>query len=148
MKKIGVAIGIIVVLILGYYGYSIYQKDQADEKINQYLVERGLPEEQIETIGKIRYDEKPGLYKQYSKRITTKKDFQKWRQEVINSGTFLSGEKLKNQESLTIINCELEYYCVLDLKNNRVTIQYVISGDGTTDPQKIDSQFAYPLLDE
>ncbi len=146
MKKFGISVGLIVVLTLGYLGYSIYQKNQADEKITHYLVEQGLPEEQIITISEIRYDEKPGVYKQYSKRITTKKDTEKWRQEVIKAGVFLSGEKLQNKESLTTENCELAYYCVLDLKNNRVTVQYVISGDGTTDSQKINAQFAYPLL--
>jgi len=146
MKKISIATSVIVALILAFWGYSIYQKNKADERINRYLVEQGIPEEQIKTIDEIRYDEKPGLYKQYSKKITTKKDFKKWQQEVIKSRMFFSGEKLKAKENLTIDNCELEYDCVVDLKNNRVTVQYVISGDGITNQQEINSQFAYPLL--
>ena len=148
VKKIKIAVSVIVVLILGFWSYSIYQKNKADERINRYLVEQGIPEEQIKTIAKIRYDEKPGLYKRYSKKITTKKDFKKWQQEVIKSRMFFSGEELKAKENLIINNCELEYDCVLDLKNKRVTVQYLISGDGITNQQEINSQFSYPLLNE
>lgn len=72
MKKIRYVIGFLVILLIAYFGHMYLQQHAVNRKLTTFLIQKGsIPESDIIDVQKIRYDEKPGLYKQFSKSVTT-----------------------------------------------------------------------------
>jgi cupin superfamily acireductone dioxygenase involved in methionine salvage len=145
MKKIGYVIGFLVILLIAYFGHMYLQQHAVNRKLTTFLIQKGsIPESDIIDIQKIRYDEKPGLYKQFSKSVTTKKDYENWKKEIEKTGEYLNGDKVAKTYEPKEEDCEIQYYLSYDINNEKIDFQYVLSGYSIFDKKLIKERFVYP----
>lgn len=146
IKKIMISSLACILLIVGcYVGWIKYQTVQAENKIHQKLASLGIPKDELIVVENIEYNQKMFFGdKWYVEGVTTKKDYEKWKEMVTTSGKYLSGEPYnEGVDSLNAENCEL-LYSVMYSKND-VNVSQSYAGDSFDEGDERVSAFAYTL---
>ncbi|MBM7835563.1 hypothetical protein [Clostridium sardiniense] len=147
MKKKLLRLSIIIVTIIVYFcGKYHFNMIDMEKKIDKFITEKaGIPSSEILVIGQI---EAFGMIgesdsnKNYVKTFTTKKDFEKWKENLKKEG--------KNYKDVKVKDCEIKYYCTYTPKvpkynqTNVYDFQYSLYGGSVFSFKKIENNFAYP----
>ncbi|WP_163651741.1 hypothetical protein [Listeria sp. PSOL-1] len=139
MKKIMIGILIFIVAIIVivegyYYGNMFYQKSQAKKPIEEAIQSLRIPKKEMYTLTDNKY-ESSNLGSHIETTITTKKDYENWKEIVLKQGHYLDPHKgkLTNKKKLEKIeNGELTYSFFYDPKTKKVSISYNINGTGVS----------------
>lgn len=149
MKKIRFfLIGFVLFVIVGlllYVSYFKYHEYTSDKKIDDFIARIDkIPKKEILLV-KDTYRQSTKQETNFSKKITTKKDFEKWKKEIKKNGKFYNGDRLPKNYLPKVEDCELIYNFVYRLPDKKVEFTYVITGTGYINSKKvIKENFAYP----
>lgn len=146
MKRITISLLVCILVLVGsYFGWIKYQSVQAENKIHQKLVFLGIPEDELLVVKEIEYNQKMFFGdKWYAEDVTTKKDYEKWKEMVTTTGKYLSGETYnEGEDSIKAENCELLYSIIY--KRNDVRVSQSYAGNSFHIGDEKASAFAYPV---
>lgn len=143
-KKIIIIFIIIVGVIVFFVGKGYLKKIDADKKIDKFITEKAdIPSSEILVIEPTEESGYLGASNNsYIKSFTTKKDFERWKENLKKEG--------KNYKDVKVKDCEIQYSCRYSPKIpkfNQIdsySLQYSLSGNGINNFKKIESNFAYP----
>lgn len=135
-------------VVLGIFVAYCYVKeinDRAEGKrqITSYLESQHLPKDQS-VILEERYDNKLFSTITYFFKITTKKDYENWKKEILSTKKFLNGKPVNKDYEPVIKDCEIEYDFIYDVKAKQISFDYSLSGNWVSDKKIIENIFSYP----
>lgn len=152
MKKIVyILLGFSLFILLGillYIGYFKYQEYVGDKKIDTFISQKAkIPKNEIILV-KNTYRHSSKYVTWFSKDITTKSDFDKWKNEIKKTGKFYNGAPVPNEYKPKSEDCELIYNFSYEIENygfdKNFIFYYVISGTSENSKKVIKENFAYP----
>lgn len=148
LKKIAIVtlISIFSIIILYYISWALQTVD-ASKKMNQYLELSGIPADEVFVVEKIEAHQKFFFSdKWYTKTITTKKDYNQWKQQVLKTGRLYNHKKLKDKNYVNNIkNCEVLYYLTYYHYGDDVYGSYGINGEDKVTSALLQENFHYRL---
>ncbi|MBY0755438.1 hypothetical protein K5V21_08205 [Clostridium sardiniense] len=145
MKKKLLIIVVIIVAGIGFFWCKWYFKIMdADKKIDEFITEKAdIPSSEILVIEPT---EERGMIgdsnKNYIKYFTTKKDFERWKENLKKEG--------KNYKDVKVKDCEIKYFCSYSPqipKFNQMNVyrlQYILYRKTIGSFKEIENNFAYP----
>ncbi|WP_163653609.1 DUF3139 domain-containing protein [Listeria sp. PSOL-1] len=138
---------LIVVAVLGYLAYTHLKTNQANKRIDQTIKSANIPDSEIIVLRKPTYNSEVFGSEWFTKVITTKKDYQTWKNMVKKKHKFLNGEELtnKNEAKLNSVkNCELTYELTYESVNRSVRSVYGY-GENSATKQQVETDFSYRI---
>lgn len=140
---------IVVVPIVGYTSYIYIRVHQANTQIDQAIKKLGIPQNEIVVLKKTAYNAQPLFSAEwFPKTITTKKDYETWKNIVLKNKRYLNGHKLKNKDAVNSIkNCEITYDFTYRARSKSVEVD-CIYGENSATKQQIQEYFSYRILDK
>lgn len=140
---------VIVTLSTGYNLLQICEDNQADKVINSAFEKSGMPSDQMIVIVKTNRQLNLFGYGNYHKILTTKKDYEFWKQEVQKRGKLFSGKSFDKAFLQDPKNCELYYWVDYRARDtgkfdaSAFSIQISAYGDSKTKDGINENLFAY-----
>ncbi|WP_115751730.1 hypothetical protein [Listeria kieliensis] len=154
MKRWKVVFLVVLILIIGgvvgYKGYIYFKTKQANHQIDQAIHKIGIPKNEIIVIENPKYNAEVFGNEWFTKEITTKKDYQTWKNMVRTKHEFLNGKKLtsENKNKLNFAsNCELTYSFTYQSANKSVDADSAY-GDNSATKEQENAYFAYKVSEK
>ncbi|EAC6693234.1 hypothetical protein ACR92_15645, partial [Listeria monocytogenes] len=138
MKKIIIGVLVVIVLIIAvvegkYYINMYYQKGQAKKPIEASIKASKIPKKDIYVIKENEY-ESESIGDSVQKEITTKKDYENWKQLVSKRKKYLDGSSWHKKKGWDKIDkCEISYLFVYDTHTKKVRKYYILAGNSVDD---------------
>lgn len=142
-----VILTLIIVGVLGYTGYIYFKTNQANHEMDLTIHKMKIPENEIIVIEKPQYNAEVFGKEWFTKVITTKKDYQTWKNIVKTTHKFLNGKKLTSENISKLnfaSNCELTYSFTYESVNKLVDVDSAY-GDNSATKKQEDAYFAYKV---
>lgn len=149
MKKIVIGVLVVIVLIIAvvegkYYINLYYQKVQAKKPIEAAIKTSKIPQKDIYVMKENEYGSE-SIGDSVKKEITTKKDYQNWKQFVRKERKYLDGSSWYQKKGWDKIDkCETSYQFVYDTHTKKVRKYYILAGN-SVNYKKNKQYFSYLL---
>ncbi len=133
-------------LLLFFFIKGLTIEAKGKEEIAHYIQSINIPDDEIIILNGEQYSIGLLSIDGFQEEITTKSDYETWKQKIQETGKFYNEEIVPSNYTPKLEDCELIY--TFSYNSNRKTISFVyeIAGDATGNKKIIRENFAYPNI--